>query len=196
MRDELLAARFLRCVRQLEGGCWEHENQPRPDGYCQVAFRGKPSYVHRVAFELLVGAIPEGFEVGHLCFNRACCNPAHLGAVLLAENRRRRLAALATHCRRGHEWSAATSAVDARGRRRCRACRVEGVRRWRAAHPEAARELDRRSYEGRREAKLARGREWVGANRAKVAARQREYQRARRARERARRLAAGAGEGR
>lgn len=45
---------------------------------------------HRWAYEDQVGPIPDGWEVDHLCRNRACLRPDHLEAVPLAENRRRR----------------------------------------------------------------------------------------------------------
>lgn len=33
---------------------------------------------HRVAHMITKGAIPDGFEVRHLCHNPSCCNPDHL----------------------------------------------------------------------------------------------------------------------
>jgi len=44
---------------------------------------------HRVAYTLLVGAIPDGLTIDHLCRNRCCVNPAHLEPVPLNENIRR-----------------------------------------------------------------------------------------------------------
>jgi len=45
--------------------------------------------VHRVVWELLVGPIPEGLELDHLCRVRICCNPDHLEPVTHRENLRR-----------------------------------------------------------------------------------------------------------
>lgn len=44
---------------------------------------------HRVAYELAVGAIPDGLVLDHLCRNPSCVNPAHLEPVTNAENLRR-----------------------------------------------------------------------------------------------------------
>ena len=33
---------------------------------------------HRLVWEQAYGEIPEGYEIDHLCRNRACCNLAHL----------------------------------------------------------------------------------------------------------------------
>lgn len=83
---------------------------------------------HRVTYTELVGPIPEGLDLDHLCRNRACCNPEHLEPVERVENVRRGLrgpgyGALITHCKRGHEfapWNLARSRGE--GFRICRSC--------------------------------------------------------------------------
>ena len=43
-------------------------------------------YAHRWAYEQLVGPIPAGLEIDHLCFNVLCVNPDHLEPVTTEEN--------------------------------------------------------------------------------------------------------------
>jgi hypothetical protein len=45
---------------------------------------------HRFAYMLLVGAIPPGLTLDHLCGQPACVRPEHLEPVTNAENLRRR----------------------------------------------------------------------------------------------------------
>jgi hypothetical protein len=42
--------------------------------------------VHRHVYEELVGPIPEGLVLDHLCRETLCCRPSHLEVVTLAEN--------------------------------------------------------------------------------------------------------------
>ena len=66
-------------------------------------FDAKPfgtALAHRIAYLLLVGPIPEGLHLDHLCRVTKCVNPAHLEPVTGAENSRRAHAAR-THCKSG-----------------------------------------------------------------------------------------------
>jgi hypothetical protein len=87
-----LADRFWAKVdRRGPDDCWIWLGAKISSGYGTIYFGGKVRIVlaHRVAFELEVGPIPDGLELDHLCFERACVNPAHLEPVTKQENLRR-----------------------------------------------------------------------------------------------------------
>lgn len=70
-------------------GCWLYPQTDRL-GYGVVkAPGGKNVGAHRVVYESLVGPVPDGLELDHLCAVRNCVNPAHLEPVTHAENVRR-----------------------------------------------------------------------------------------------------------
>lgn len=57
--------------------------------YGRISVGNRDMYVHRAAWELENGPIPEGLELDHRCRNRACVNTAHLELVTRKENVRR-----------------------------------------------------------------------------------------------------------
>lgn len=90
--------RVLRRAEQLDNGCWQYHGAIRYDGYGQITIgsrigedRRRGTVAHRVVYEALVGPIPAGLAIDHLCRNRACVNPSHMEAVTAKENVRRSL---------------------------------------------------------------------------------------------------------
>jgi hypothetical protein len=76
------------------GDCWNWTASTDGKGYGQVALgrnggKQRLGRAHRVVYELLVGPIPEGLTLDHLCKNIICVNPDHLEPVTMGENVRR-----------------------------------------------------------------------------------------------------------
>ena len=58
-------------------------------GYGKVNRFGKNYRVHRAFYECVVGPVPAGMTLDHLCRVRRCANPHHLEVVSQKENLRR-----------------------------------------------------------------------------------------------------------
>lgn len=107
-------------------------------GVCWNGERTMPA--HRFAYEYLVGPIPSGLVIDHLCRNRACVNPDHMDVVTHRVNIRRGQAGVLTgakqrakrECPSGHEYDTANTYINSKGERSCRRCGRDRSRRWRA----------------------------------------------------------------
>lgn len=97
--------------------------------YGQILADGRNQLAHRVMYELLVGPIPAGMELDHLCCVPRCIRPDHLEPVTHAENMRRYGERL-THCAHGHELTSENLYVYPNGRKECRLCRRITLRRF------------------------------------------------------------------
>lgn len=125
-----ITQRFWGKVILADNGCLEWVGSTNENGYGQIIYGGKMKKAHRIAYELLVGEIPNKLQLDHLCRKRNCVNPDHLEPVTASENNKRglnpRLAAerqlIKTHCKKGHAYDTQNTYVPVKGNRMCRTC--------------------------------------------------------------------------
>lgn len=82
LKDRLLIRRTIN----PETNCWEWTGSKTKDGYGRMHTESGPRFVHRVAYEIFVGPIPEGMKVLHACDNPCCLNPEHLRVGTVRDN--------------------------------------------------------------------------------------------------------------
>lgn len=146
LRHAGLPDRFWRKVDPQPDGCWLWTGALNSRGYSCFAVDGVSHLGHRVAYEALVGSIPEGYTIDHLCRVKRCVNPTHLDPVTLRENIRRAYQQnRPTHCPKGHEYTDGNTRVKQRSNgqinRTCRGCEdaAKPARNARARHLYATR---------------------------------------------------------
>jgi hypothetical protein len=134
--------RFWAKVEKTDS-CWLWRAASDTKGYGRFYDGHSIAAAHRVSYELLVGPIPDGLCIDHLCRVPACVNPSHLEPVTNRENVLRgtgfaaRLARK-THCKHGHEFTPENTGSHRGHGRRCRTCAREESRANRARTRKAA----------------------------------------------------------
>lgn len=121
------------------GDCWLWTGAQNGTGYGHMQVeRGRFRQAHLIVYETLVGLVPPGQQLDHLCRNKSCVNPDHLEPVRPSVNTarapkpvfdRRAVAKRGTDhylgrrtsCKNGHPLSGANLLVLA-DRRLCRTC--------------------------------------------------------------------------
>ena len=124
--------RFWNKVSIREGACWEWNGAHTGRGYGLFWDSRKQVMTHRHVYELLIGGIPSGKEIDHLCRNHNCVNPEHLEPVPHIVNVRRGKIgtdnpnSLKTHCPHGHPYTKENTLVHRQTMgglgRMCRVC--------------------------------------------------------------------------
>lgn len=125
----VIPAEIAKRVEVRSNDCWDWKLALDKDGYGTKNFLHGPKLMaHRWVYLTMVGPIPEGMHIDHLCKNRRCVNPAHLEAVTPRQNVLRSGGIAAknarkTHCIKGHPLFGPNLYHDPRGWRGCRECR-------------------------------------------------------------------------
>jgi len=128
--------RFLQKVVKTDA-CWFWVGSNNGVGYGEIRVKDKKIYAHRWSYEYYRGAIPDGYQVHHLCNNRSCVNPAHLEIVTPKEHARvdgrtggTRLDLRKEFCVNGHRYSENTYwRPDGKGRN-CAQCVRDRAREY------------------------------------------------------------------
>lgn len=134
-----LEPRLASKVRVASSGCWEWIAGLFSTGYAQAwdPVLQRPRAAHRMVYEALVGPIPDGLHLDHLCRNIICVSPDHLEPVTNEENVRRGAMAVPT-CKAGLHPKTALG--------RCRPCFNDYMKAWKRSK---RRSEGRREYRGR-----------------------------------------------
>lgn len=136
--DDRLPVSFWNKIEESKNGCWLWTASKVKGGYGKVTINRKTLIAHRVSYEALVGEIPQGLCLDHLCRIRNCVNPNHLEAVTPKENTNRGIQhnASKTRCAQNHPYDQDNTYVYPNGDRRdCRTCVRNAALRYRQKRP-------------------------------------------------------------
>ena len=118
--------------------CWEWQAGKWTTGYGRFWDGQQMVSAHRWAYKTMVGPIPDGLQIDHLCRVRHCVRPSHMEAVTRKENILRGFAfsainARKTECIHGHAFDAKNTVPQSSDptKRECLTCRRVRKRRYR-----------------------------------------------------------------
>ena len=86
MPDDRLPEQLRVRIQASDCGCWIWTGRLNRNGYGRAYWCGLEPVAHRLVYELLIGAIPPGLVLDHLCRRRECVNPQHLEPVTIRVN--------------------------------------------------------------------------------------------------------------
>lgn len=72
--------------RGFDTPCWTWRLHKNHDGYPHMTYKRKTQKAHRVIYEQLVGEIPPGETLDHLCNHRDCVRISHLEVCGMRDN--------------------------------------------------------------------------------------------------------------
>jgi hypothetical protein len=141
-------ARFWNKV-EATGFCWNWTAGKDRQGYggFNAGTPRRKFLAHRTSYTALLGSIPEGMELDHLCRNTSCVNPDHLEPVTRDENQKRipfRITDtwlpawvvsgknVTGYCKHGHEYTEENTYYYKDGRTECRTCKASRPRKPRS----------------------------------------------------------------
>lgn len=173
LKDDPDGVFWSKVDKRSANECWNWQHAMISGGYGQARhIRFSTNLAHRIAYELMIGPIPNGLHLDHLCRNRRCVNPAHLEPVTARENLLRGIGwaaknARKTHCPKGHEYTPENTKTTCAGGRSCKACAAksrrerglsrksrdrmnEARRKKRRENPQKYREQDRKRWSTRK----------------------------------------------
>lgn len=106
------------------GDCWTWKRTLQ-QGYGYARVGGRLTSVHRYVYEQLVGPVPDGLVIDHLCRNKACANPDHLRVTSQSVN----VTSGLTHSCGHDDWYV----YPGSGKRTCHTCKKDRQRRYKEA---------------------------------------------------------------
>jgi hypothetical protein len=141
-REAQSASAFDRAMSRIEplnNGCWRlrksrsNSKRSNDDRYAVIASQGKQVLLHRFLYEKMIGPIPTGLDLDHLCRNPWCVNPCCGEPVTERENTLRgegpaAINARKTVCPRGHPFDRRKTS----GERWCSICAKAAKKRYKA----------------------------------------------------------------